>query len=139
MRQVIVNDTKAFGDYRCHAENALGTLDRTITLQQGEKPEKPKQVELRGYSSDTFDVDVGAIRTSKTRHPMDINGYRFEIISVAEYRQNGGKWDTARVLDLGFEDGLCLFVRFNVVLLLKKTLMFYCFLFSCCRHHVFDQ
>lgn len=105
--QVIVNDTKAFGDYRCNARNALGTLDRTISLQQGVKPEKPKHVELRGFSSDTFDVDVGAFRTSKQRHPMDIIGYRFEIISVADYRMDGGKWDAARVLDLGFEDGRC--------------------------------
>lgn len=36
---------------------------------------------------------------------MDINGYRFEIISVSDYRLNGGKWDKARVLNLGFGDG----------------------------------
>lgn len=80
-------------------------MERTITLQAGVKPEKPKTVQLRGCSSDTFAVDVGAVRTSKIRNEMDINGYRFEIISTSDYRSNGGKWDKARVLIVGFEDG----------------------------------
>lgn len=103
--QIIVNDTKVFGEYRCKAQNGLGDLERTISLQEGVKPEKPKTVQLRGCSSDTFAVDVGAVRTSKQRHEMDINGYRFEIISTSDYRLNGGKWDKALVLNLGFEDG----------------------------------
>lgn len=86
----------------------MGTLERTITLSKGIKPEKPPTLQLRGVNSDTFDIDVGAIRKPKPRHPMDINGYRFEIISVQDFRLNGGKWDNARILVLGFEDGIVL-------------------------------
>lgn len=60
---------------------------------------------LRGSSSDTFDVDVGATRASKKREEMDVNGYRFEIISVGDYRSSGGKWDTSRVLEVPFGEG----------------------------------
>ncbi len=72
--QIVVNDTKAFGDYKCKAENSLGTLERIITLTEGVKPEKPSNLALRGVNSDTFDVDVGATRKTKERNPMDING-----------------------------------------------------------------
>lgn len=82
----------------------MGNLERTISLQEGIKPERPPHVVLRGAGSTTFDVDVGA-KTPDVRTPMDINGYRFEIISVSNYRMNGGKWDKARVLNKGFEDG----------------------------------
>lgn len=100
-----MNDTKAFGEYKCKAQNGLGTLERTISLQEGTKPERPSVVQLRGCSSDTFDVDVGAVRTSKIRHEMDVNGYRFEIISTPDFRRNGARWDKARVMIFGFEDG----------------------------------
>lgn len=100
-----MNDSKAFGDYKCNAQNALGTLERTISLNEGTKPPAPNDISLRGFNSDTFDLDVGAIRTSKTRNPMDINGYRFEIISKHLYLANGKKWKNARVLTFGFEDG----------------------------------
>lgn len=100
-----MNDSNAFGDYKCQAQNSLGTLDRTISLQEGVKPEKPKTVGLRGSSSDAFDVDVGATRGSKQHEVMDINGYRFEVISLSDYRVSGGKWDTSRVLEVPFGEG----------------------------------
>lgn len=72
--QILVNNSTVFGDYKCKAENSLGTLERIITLNQGVKPEKPPHIVLRGVNSDTFDVDVGAVRKTKERNPMDING-----------------------------------------------------------------
>lgn len=36
---------------------------------------------------------------------MDINGYRFEVMSNYQFKLNGHKWDKARVLVFGFEDG----------------------------------
>ncbi|KAG4072544.1 hypothetical protein HA402_004633 [Bradysia odoriphaga] len=104
--QILVNDSKAFGEYKCKAENSLGTLERVITLTQGVKPEKPTNLALRGVNSDTFDVDVGAVRKTKERDPMDVNGYRFEIIESEKFRLGGRKWDNARVMILGFEDGI---------------------------------
>lgn len=100
------------------------------------KPEKPSNLALRGVNSDTFDVDVGAVRKTKERNPMDINGnclfcynilailvfgfslslrfykiiylqgYRFEIIESEKFRLDGRKWDHARIMILGFEDGM---------------------------------
>lgn len=75
-------------------------------MAEGVKPEKPSNLALRGVNSDTFDVDVGAVRKSKIRNPMDINGYRFEIIESEKFRIDGRKWDNARVMILGFEDGM---------------------------------
>lgn len=100
-----MNDSKAFGDYICKANNTLGELDRIITLLNGTKPSKPTVLQLRGVNSDTFDIDVGAMRPPGPRQPMEINGYRFEVISTEEFKANGGKWDRARVENLGFEDG----------------------------------
>lgn len=106
--QILVNDSKAFGDYKCKAENSLGTLERIITLSEGVKPEKPSNLALRGVNSDTFDVDVGAVRKTKDPVPMEVNGYRFEIIESEKFRLDGRKWDHARVMILGFEDGTIL-------------------------------
>ncbi|KAJ6649771.1 Limbic system-associated membrane protein, partial [Pseudolycoriella hygida] len=114
--QILVNDSKAFGDYKCKAENSLGTLERIITLTEGVKPEKPSNLALRGFNSDTFDVDVGAVRKTKERNPMDINGYRFEIIEAEKFRLDGRKWDQARVMILGFEDDQV--IHFSFIFLL---------------------
>lgn len=100
-----MNDSNAFGDYLCKAQNALGILDRIITLSNGTKPTKPPVLQLRGVNSDTFDIDVGAIRTGP-HDPMEVNGYRFEVITLDEFKANGGKWDRARVEVLAFEDGM---------------------------------
>lgn len=37
---------------------------------------------------------------------MDIIGYRFEIIDKDEYRNNGGTWLNARVIEKKFADGM---------------------------------
>lgn len=79
--QILVNDTKAFGDYKCKAENSLGTLERLISLKEGVKPEKPSNLALRGVNSDTFDVDVGASRKTKERNPMEVNGNTIILFS----------------------------------------------------------
>lgn len=105
MLQLSISDVSAFGNYNCKASNSMGILERVITLKEGTKPDSPTQFNLRGVNSDTFDIDVGAVRTSNVRTPMDINGYRFEVIPEQEYRSNGEKWDTARILNFGFQDG----------------------------------
>lgn len=89
----------------------MGILDRVITLLNGTKPTKPTVLQLRGVNSDTFDIDVGATRNPGPRDPMEINGYRFDVISLDDFQKNGGKWDRARVEHLGFEDGGFIFKK----------------------------
>lgn len=129
--QLYLNNTKLFGEYICEANNSLGTLRRTITLLNGTKPPAPPYVvserllhvattisknnlpffswpmcekTLRGVNSKTFDLDVGAQKIGPA-DPMDIIGYRFEILSKDEHRNNGGKWLNARVVHKEFIDG----------------------------------
>lgn len=102
--QLYLNNTKLFGDYVCEANNSLGTLKRTITLLNGTKPPPPPHITLRGVNSKTFDLDVGAQRTGDPE-PMDVVGYRFEILSKEDHRNNGAKWTSARVVLKDFTDG----------------------------------
>lgn len=44
MIKVYVDDNKVFGDYKCVAHNHLGSLEQTINLQEGTKPEPPSKV-----------------------------------------------------------------------------------------------
>lgn len=100
-----MNNTNLFGDYVCEANNSLGTLRRTITLLNGTKPPAPPHITLRGVNSKTFDLDVGAQKIGED-DPMDITGYRFEILSKEDHRNNGGKWTFARIVSKDFTDGL---------------------------------
>lgn len=102
--QLYLNNSTLFGDYICEAKNNLGTLKRTITLINGTKPAAPLHITLRGVNSNTFDLDVGAKR-SGTQDPMNVNGYRFELLSKEEHSNNGGKWVNARVVMKDFTDG----------------------------------
>lgn len=88
----------------CEANNTLGTLRRTITLLNGSKPPPPPHITLRGVNSKTFDLDVGAQKIGAS-DPMDIVGYRFEILSKEDHRNNGGKWANSRVVLKDFTDG----------------------------------
>lgn len=96
----------------------MGILDRVFTLLNGTKPSKPTVLQLRGVNSDTFDIDVGATRNPGPRDPMEVNGFRFEVITLDELKANGGKWDRARVENLGFEDGWYLPVDFRFISIL---------------------
>lgn len=89
----------------CEANNSIGTLNRNILLINGTKPNAPPHITLRGVNSNTFDLDVGAKRIGKP-DTMDITGYRFEILSTEEHRNNGGKWTNARVVLKDFTDGV---------------------------------
>lgn len=102
--QLYLNNTKTFGEYICEANNSLGSLRRTITLLNGTKPPAPPYITLRGVNSKTFDLDVGAQKIGEA-DPMDIIGYRFEILSKDEHRNNGGKWLNSRVVHKDFIDG----------------------------------
>lgn len=93
-----------FGEYVCEAKNDLGTLKRTITLLNGTKPAPPPHITVHGHASNTFDLDIGAKKTGKP-DPMDITGYRFELQSKEDNRNNGGKWVNPRVVVKGFADG----------------------------------
>lgn len=102
--QLHLNHSKQFGEYICEATNSLGTLKRSITLLNGTKPAPPPTITLRGVNSNTFDLDVGAKKTG-AGNLMDVNGYRFEIVSTEEHRNNGGKWTNPRVVIKDFVDG----------------------------------
>lgn len=100
-----MNESAALGDYVCEAKNHLGTLKRTIKLLNGTKPAAPQFIQLRGANSNTLDIDIGAKRSSAP-DIMDVLSYRFEIISLDEYRANGNLWTTARVVEKAFTDGM---------------------------------
>lgn len=100
-----MNSSKEFGDYVCEANNTLGTLKRNILLINGTKPNAPSHITLRGVNSNTFDLDVGAKKTGPA-DPMDIIGYRFEILSEEELRNNGRNWSNARLVLKDFTDGV---------------------------------
>lgn len=103
--QIHLNSSKEFGDYLCEANNTLGTLKRNILLINGTKPDAPMHITLRGVNSNTFDLDVGAKKIGSPS-PMDIIGYRFELVSSEELRKNGGKWNATRVVLKDFTDGV---------------------------------
>lgn len=87
-------------------KNELGHAEHFINLMEGTKPETPKVFYLRGLSSDTFDVDVGAKVDMKNRHKMDINGYRFELIPKDVFKKNNGSWSKSWVKDFPVADGV---------------------------------
>lgn len=84
----------------------MGVSDHIINLIEGSKPETPKVFGLRGLSSDTFDVDVGAKVNLKNWNKMDINGYRFELIPKEIYRKNNRSWSESWVKDFPVADGV---------------------------------
>ncbi|XP_030383001.1 igLON family member 5 [Scaptodrosophila lebanonensis] len=100
-----VLDHSVFDNYRCRAFNHLGSIERTIKLDKGEKPPPPVTFQLRGFNSNTFDVDVGAQRTQENRGVMEVNGYRIEYMSEFEFKSDAGKWTNAKRKDFPFEDG----------------------------------
>jgi hypothetical protein len=64
----------------------------------------PKVFFIRGLSSDTFDLDVGAKVDPKNAHVMQINGYRFELIPKQVFRQQKS-WNGSWVKDFAIADG----------------------------------
>lgn len=102
---VSINSKNDFGNYACKVKNLLGEETITFTLSEGTMPEKPKLLMLRGLSSDTFDIDVGAKRDPGRKiHVMDVRGYRFELIAKHVY-QAKKSWKTAIVHEIPFADG----------------------------------
>lgn len=74
-------------------------------LINGTKPNPPPYITLRGVNSNTFDLDVGAKKIGSPNDPMNIIGYRFELVPKEEHPNNGGKWMNARVVLKDFTDG----------------------------------
>lgn len=102
---IAINSKDDFGNYSCKVKNLLGEETIAFTLSEGTMPEKPKVLMLRGLSSDTFDIDVGAKRDPYKRiHVMDIRGYRFELIAKHVF-QAKKSWKTAIVHEIPFADG----------------------------------
>lgn len=60
---------------------------------------------LRGVSSNTLDIDVGAKKDPKG-NLMDINGYRFELIPKKDFVTNSGSWKGSWIKDFSVEDGV---------------------------------
>ncbi|XP_004527295.1 hemicentin-1 isoform X1 [Ceratitis capitata] len=100
----------AYDKYRCVAENQLGAIERVITLKRGVKPPPPSVLQLRGFNSNRFDVDVGSVRPSPARAApgdqlMEVRGFRFEYMTEYEFKSDGGKWTNAKSKEFPFEDG----------------------------------
>ncbi|EDV99237.1 neural cell adhesion molecule 2 [Drosophila grimshawi] len=100
-----VLDAKVFDNYRCRAHNHLGSIERITRLDEGEKPPPPFVFQLRGFNSNTFDVDVSAQRDKDQRGPMDVNGFRIEYMTELEFKTDAGKWTNAKRKDFPFEEG----------------------------------
>ncbi|KAH8298387.1 hypothetical protein KR018_012635, partial [Drosophila ironensis] len=100
----VVNGS-VFDNYRCRAANHLGSIERTKRLEEGEKPPAPVTFKLRGFNSNTFDVDVSAPRGQDERDLMEVNGYRIEYMSEMEFKSDAGKWTNAKRKDFPFEEG----------------------------------
>ncbi|XP_017467825.1 PREDICTED: igLON family member 5 [Rhagoletis zephyria] len=98
-------DDSVYDTYRCLAENNLGAIERSTVLERGVKPPPPTVLQLRGFNSNTFDVDVGSVRTSPVRKLMEVNGFRIEYMTEYEFKSDAGKWTNAKRRDFPFEDG----------------------------------
>lgn len=61
---------------------------------------------LRGLSSDTFDIDVGAKIDFKKRTRMDVNGFRFEVIPKELLHEQNGSWSKSWIRDFPVADGV---------------------------------
>ena len=102
--QVLLRNQDDYAEFKCKARNNLGHREQTIYLKEGKKPEAPKEFFLRGFNSDTFHVDVGAKVDPKNRHPMEIKGYRFEVITKDAFKNNHS-WKKSWVKDFSIADG----------------------------------
>lgn len=100
-----VLDAKVFDSYRCRAHNHLGSIERITRLDEGEKPPPPLVFQLRGYNSNTFDVDLSAPRDKDQLGPMDVNGFRIEYMTELEFKTDAGKWTNAKRKDFPYEEG----------------------------------
>lgn len=100
--QLYIKNQSVFGDYLCKAQNKLGTLDQIITLQEGTKPAKPRELRLKGANSDTltFDIIGPEVNTTEMVSEMGPIGYRIQ------YRlKDHGKWTDAGYNDFDLNDG----------------------------------
>ncbi|XP_045118413.1 neural cell adhesion molecule 1-like isoform X4 [Portunus trituberculatus] len=83
--QLKVTEQRMFGDYLCIAQNKLGTLERVIILQQGQKPAIPTaKVTVEGV--DRLELSINA----KNHPEMPIVGYR------VQYMEAGEDWSQAQ-------------------------------------------
>lgn len=99
--QLYIKNTSVFGDYLCKATNKLGTLDQIITLQEGQKPPKPRELRLKGVNSDTLTFDVVGPDLNATELVKDMQPFGYRL----QYRPKGAtKWTEAGVAD--FEDNI---------------------------------
>lgn len=103
--QLFINASHSFGDYKCRARNTFGQEDKIIKLAEGKKPPSPSHVALRGLSSDTFDIDVGAKVDPKTHNKMSVNGYRFELIPEPIFNE-AKSWNKSFVREFAIADGV---------------------------------
>ncbi|KAL5280923.1 hypothetical protein ACFFRR_004748 [Megaselia abdita] len=110
--QIDVVNEGVFDTYKCKVNNSLGSIDRSILLVEGTKPPKPIHLALRGLNSNTFDVDVGSVRTSKNKTLMDVNGFRIQYISESDLRRVDGDWSEANTKDFPFEDGATFLINY---------------------------
>lgn len=100
-----IKDETLFDMYKCKAANSQGAIERSTQLEKGTKPPPPSHLQLRGFNSNTFDVDVGSVRTTPVRTIMDVNGFRIEYMTDYEFKSAAGNWSYAKRKDFPFEDG----------------------------------
>ncbi|KAL9926453.1 neural cell adhesion molecule 2 [Glossina fuscipes] len=101
-----VDNEDVFNVYKCKVKNHLGSIERALILKRGEKPPTPKDMQLRGYNSNTFDIVVNHPRSSDVADPlMKVTGYRIEYMTELEFKKDLGKWTNAKRKEFAYEEG----------------------------------
>uniref|UniRef100_A0A1A9WKQ4 Uncharacterized protein n=1 Tax=Glossina brevipalpis TaxID=37001 RepID=A0A1A9WKQ4_9MUSC len=101
-----VDNEDVFSVYKCKVKNHLGSIERALTLKRGEKPPTPKDMQLRGYNSNTFDIVVNHPRSNDVADPsMKVTGYRIEYMTELEFKKDLGKWTNAKRKEFAYEEG----------------------------------
>lgn len=86
--QLTIEEQHMFGAYLCKAQNKLGTLERVIILQEGERPAVPT-AEVTDKGVDSLHLHLDA----KNHPEMPIVEYR------VQYKEAGEDWSQAQIAD----------------------------------------
>ncbi|GLV31354.1 factor of interpulse interval [Carabus blaptoides fortunei] len=95
--QFQIKDVTAFGDYLCKATNDIGTLNQIITLLEGVKPPKPRELILRGVNSDIFNIEIIGPDLNQTQ----LHGNMMPLGYRIQYKPKGlvVGWSSAEIID----------------------------------------
>lgn len=68
-------------------------------MEEGDLPKAPSKFKLLGVGNDCFDIDIDSKTPNLTVDPLAITQYRFEIIKLDDYINNGAQWKKQNITD----------------------------------------